>query len=137
MDLMNIRRGLISSMGKNVLDNVVQIVETFTFDEDAVNITFPSHGTGTYFIVSDPPMTFERASESPYSRNAQAYAFTIRNNKAIYSLPILTLGQNNNDDYWGQAPQWVDEEKTILMQSAPSTSHFMAGYTYYLLFIPA
>ena len=124
-------------MGKSVLDKMLEIAEIFTFEEDAVTITFPSHGTGTYFLVSDPPMTFERASQSPYWWNVQAYAFIIRNTKAIYSLSVLTLGNNNNDDYWGRAPQWVDTDKTILSLTAPSSAHFMTGYTYYLLFIPA
>lgn len=140
MDLMSIRRGLMSQMASGG-DKFFEIIDRFTPDENLNEYTFTHSGTGRYIFCEEPILTFDEAKAKNSPTKTLLSGEVLLYETANHTLSILrgmslTYSTTSNGivDYWGSRGTLNGSELTIgIAQSNPNFISFRAGHTYVIL----
>ena len=130
---------LASGYGGGILDNLLEIVDAVTLNENSYTVTFQCDmKTGMYVMVSKPCGTKSYAAEQPYAETFSMGMFDIR---GVSGNVIAAAGQSiwfrrtpataQETDWWTQKVTLGDG--TVTVNPAQYRNYLTAGVTYYLL----
>ena len=138
MDMTEVRRRVMLSMGGSIFDKMLEVVASATVSDIAMDITFEnvSLSDGTYVLLSNPPGNPENAAlQSSQQILHFAWIFILGGNqqKKYLTTSRKTPYGNKNYDYWGDIVFTEDNgDLNVHLSKSSNAINFVPDFTYYL-----